>query len=1087
MRLCPSSKDSAVQKLLCLLLFTLCALILPEPLFGETEYLRRAWLPEEGAPGPGIRGVMQGHNGYLWLASDESLRRFDGVRFVEFDKKDYRQKSERWMAALVEDRSGNIWASGCNGGLIRLQNDQVRQFTVADGLPHNHVLSACADRDGNMWAGTSAGIARFEGDRFVAMTNISGITNQAARTIVQSKDGSIWIGFSDGLCRYKDGEFSVVNNLLPSNAIYTLREGRDGTLYVGTLAGLAEIKDGRVRFYTEKQGLAHNTVRSIYEDSAGNVWIGTHGGLQRLINGEIQNVVFRDVVSYERGDSFSELIVYSICEDREGNIWAGTSGGLHRFHSQEFKTFTTEDGLTHNQVTCGLEDRFGAIWMGTMGGGLNCLRDGKLTSYGPHNGFPSKQVLSLYEDKDNALWIGTDGEGLVRYKDGVFIQFKSNLGPAANRISMICEDLKGGFLIGSGASAGILRFNDGKFTVAPELKFSSIKVIHVDKAGGIWLGSQNNGLIYSSAGKVKAYTSQTGLSSDWVNAIYEDVEGTMWIGLGLGGLNRLKDGKISSFKTPDGPFEERVLHILEDHIGNLWMGTRNGIFMARKKDLNDFAEGRLSSVHIVPYGRADGLKRSQCNGIGQPAGWKSRDLRLWFPLIYGAVAFNPEQITSNQMEPPVVLEDVKVAGKRFEGWRSGEFPAGGRDLEFNFTGLSLNVPEKVRFRYKLDGVDSDWQDAGTRRLARYAHLKPGKYTFHAKAANDDGFWNEKGISYTFTIAPHFYETAMFYAGCGVGMFLIAAGLWRLRGRRMQMREKELLVLVSERTKELQQEVTDRETAERRAMVFSKLGQKLSLAASQEQAARIIVEAADELIGWDSCSLSSYNAEDDKGRPLIVFDNVNGTRQKVSLADTHGGTFSPLSQRAIKQGPQLVLRDTPVSEKGEARPFGDISRLSASLMFVPIRKSDAVVGVVSIQSYKVNAYNQGSLNTLQALADYCGGAFERIRTEEALRESQQVILRQERLAAVGQLSAGVAHEFNNILTIIRGHATLLLDTPQVSNDIQQSLGQIVTSSERAANLTRQMLAFSRKQVMQARVLDLNEVCGQVARMLSRFHG
>ncbi len=1052
----------------------------------ESVFLRRIWQSEDGLPNPVVRAVRQTRDGYLWVATDETLSRFDGVRFVEFDRKNLREKNDRWMVGLSEAKDGSIWVSACNGGILHIRDELVERFTTEHGLPDNYVLSTCVDSKGNLWVGTAKGLAKFDNDRFLSLTNEPGLLVEAVRHVMEDSQGSIWIGTAIGLSRFKDGQFTsyTTNNLLAQNAIYYLHEGRDGALWIGTSAGISRYKDGRLKHYTDKDGMAHGTVRSIHEDKSGRLWIGTHGGLQQLINGKFRHVSFRDTVSFESGDFISD-IVYGMWEDREGNLWAGSNIGLYRFKQQHLHTITTDDGLGHNQVTSVLEDSSGALWIGTLGGGITRFQGEEKTTFTRDHGLGNNLVLSIYEDKLSRIWVGSDGGGVARFEDGRFIRYRiESSEPGAHIIRAFCEDGDG--VLWAGGNAGIFKFDGDKYihVSLPQAVVSSVKTLYSDRMGRLWIGARG-GLVLWGEEELVVYDQRQGLPADQVNAIYEDASGVFWIGTELGGLSRFKDGKFISFKTPEGPFEERVMHILEGNSGNLWMATRNGIFAANKVHLNNYAEGRSDSVSFLSYGRADGLRRAQCNGIGQPAGWKASDGRLWFAMMHGAAVFAPEELKSNRVPPPVSIERVLVDGKPFPGWREGKFPPGQGQIEFHYTGLSFNVPEKVQFRHKLEGFDREWQDVGKRREARYTNLRPGNYTFVVQAANNDGVWNETGASLKFSLAPRFYQTYAFYAGCSIAVFLLAVGGWRLRVGQLRRRELELMALVNDRTKELQQEVNDREQAERRATVLSKLGQRLSLAASQEAAADIIADAANELLGWDACSVYSYNAEENKGRPLVIYNVINGNRTNVLSA--YGNTdFTSVLSRAAQNGAQIVLREDAAASRNEGARDGDASK-APSMMYVPIRKGETVVGVVSVQSRKVRAYDNHDLGTLQALADYCGGAFDRIRAEEALRQSQQMVMRQERLAAVGQLSAGVAHEFNNILTVIKGHSNLLMDSSEIAEDARQSLAQISLSAERAANLTRQMLAFSRKQIMQPKAVNLNEVTAQVTKMLGRLLG
>lgn len=1047
----------------------------------ERDFLQRVWQAEDGLPNPAVRKILQAKDGYLWLGTEDGLTRFDGVKFTEFNRKDYRLKNDRWLVGVVEDREGSIWASGSNGGIVRLQNGKITQFTTNNGLADNYVLAAHVDRKGTLWVGSRTGLSRYENGRFVDLSNEPGLFKDAVRAFFEDKEGTLWIGSAKGLSRYKNGKFdSSVTELLPEKSVMAITQTRDSSMWIGTPNGLTQLHNGNVKHFTTDHGLTHNTVRTLLEDSAGNFWVGTHGGLQRMEKGEFFSVSFRDSSSLESGDSINEF-VYDIIEDRERNVWVGTSVGLKRFRPQKFTIFSRENGLSHDQVTCVYQDRAGVIWIGTFGGGLNRLENGNITTFNTDTGLPSNHILSVMEDHEGTLWIGTDLNGLVRYQHGTFKTFRGR-NAQANVVRIIHQDRSNNVWVVN--NSGAERFANEKFQHVETLSIAGIRCMLEDKDGNLWFGTKT-GLARWNSNTVQHFTEADGLSSDWINALYQDAEGVLWIGTELGGLNRYKNGTFTSFGEKQ-QFRERILHIVEDKNDRFWLGTKNGVFSIRKSELNQNLDGNPAIVSVVSYGRVDGMKRAQCNGIGQPAGMESADGRIWFPTLFGLVSFKPSDTSGNTVYPSVVLEEVLANGKPVDRDVHVNLLPGNGDIEFHYTGLSFTVPERVRFRYKLEGVDTEWQDAGTRRVARYTILRPGDYSFRVQACNNDGLWSKTDDVFSFSLAPHFYQTNSFYFLCALGFGAVGAGVYGVRTRSLKKREQDLLTTVGERTKELRQEILERKQAERRSTVLSRLGQRLSLVSSSEEAGQVIVEAADELIGWDACSLYSYNDTENKGRPLVFYDIIDGKRENITSLKK-SVELSPVARRTLKRGAQLILRKDPIASGQDYNPFGDKSRPSASLMFVPICKAEKAVGILSIQSYKINAYTPADLDTLQALADYCGGTFEQIRAEAALRQSQQMVLRQERLAAVGQLSAGVAHEFNNILTIIKGHATLLLEDFNLKGDAAQSAEQINSSAERAANLTRQMLAFSRKQILQPRTVELNEIASEVAKMLGRLIG
>jgi hypothetical protein len=327
----------------------------------------------------------------------------------------------------------------------------------------------------------------------------------------------------------------------------------------------------------------------------------------------------------------------------------------------------------------------------------------------------------------------------------------------------------------------------------------------------MWIGTAK-GLNKFEKGVFSTITTKDGLASDSIDSMYEDGEGVLWIGT-EDGLSRLKNGKFTSYTTHEGLFDDLAFQILEDNQGNLWLSCNKGIYRVAKKELNDFAEGLIRSVNSVAYGVADGMKSKECDGGVQPAGWKSHDGRLWFPTILGIVTVDPESLRTNPYAPPVHVEKFIAGHVSVDRPVEIRLPPGDGSLEFHFTAPTFVAPDKVQFRYKLEGFDKGWVDAEARRIAYYTNIPPGTYQFQVTASNEDGVWNTQSASVGVYLAPHFYQTTWFYTLCIFAIAAAVAGVYRVRVNGLRMREKALALRVNERTAELQQEIAGRKKIE----------------------------------------------------------------------------------------------------------------------------------------------------------------------------------------------------------------------------------------------------------------------------------
>ena len=774
-----------------------------EPL-KSVEYLHKIWRTEEGLPGPVVKAVIQSKSGYLWLGTDEGLARFDGVRFQLVEEKLNGEKLERWLTGLTETKDGSVWVSSISGGLSQFHDTFVTNITRTNGVLSNYILALHEDVRGRLWIGTAAGLCCMEGGKFITYTNQPGLPESPIRAILEDQKGDLWFGTANGLSRYREGAFTLysTNGYLIHEAVMSLCEDRRGDLWVGTSFGLTRISHGESIHYTTQEGLAHNAVRSIIEDKEGQIWVGTQGGIQIIRDGELMDVKLSDESPDFEGITFA----YSLCEDKEGNIWVGSNLGISRLKPQKFTLHSKEEGLTHNLTTLVLEDQQGVVWVGTYGGGICRIGKDGIQPLTVEDGLPTDYILALYEDRDGTMWVGTDGAGLVEFRDGKISEYRAKDIPF-NSIRVIYQDREGNLWLGS--NAGVQRFKNGRFTTESGVPRTVVKAITQDRDGNMWFGTKA-GLVKWRDGAVQIFTHTNGLPTAAVVSVLEDSNGILWVASERGGINALlKNGRFSTFA---GGFTERVLHIIEDD-HSFWLGTRSGISSVKKRDLQTFYEngGTNQPITFLSYDRKDGLRRAQCNGIAQPAGWRTREGTIWFPTMHGAVSFNPASLGSNRLPPPITIEQITVDGKTVRASAAARFPPGRGHIEVNFTALSLQAPEKVQFKYKLEGYDADWVDAGTRRVAQYVGIPPGDYKFLVKACNNDGVWNETPASLAFALTPHFYQTRSFLVFCGLLVIASGFGMYRLRITRIRRREAELAELVEKKTGNLQELIRSMES------------------------------------------------------------------------------------------------------------------------------------------------------------------------------------------------------------------------------------------------------------------------------------
>jgi len=742
------------------------------------QYRLKSWTAENGLPQNVIRGIAQTPDGYLWIATLDGVARFDGMRFTVFNKSNTPGIASNRFSSMVEDQNGDLWLTNEGGNLTRCHHGSFRTYGPEDGVPSNSLRGIARDDAGNVWLLSEENIMKWN----QGGGGLVDITPDRLRIHYEPlfwDSSGFWGVDKSGLHIFFQGRFLdyPLPNWLPGSSIWNVAVDRVGTVWIETYDGHQSIIPAG-KLTAEPVDPVHPRAVS-YRDPHGHIW--TLHVSQRLTR----------FLDFESSGQPASIPFTRFLEDKEGNVWIGTEGnGLYQLQKQSIDVISKAQGLIAQDVYPIYEDRTGAIWMGAWDAGLSCFRDGRFTNYTTAQGLPGRLVSALGGDRDGNLWVGTHG-GLAIFRDG---QFHSSPVPLPERAvaQAIVQDRGGTMWIGT--TNGLVTYRDGPsrtLTVQDGLAGNDVKVIIQSASGDLWIGGYG-GLTRLHDGQFTHWSERDGLPSDNIRTIYEDHDGVVWIGTYDGGLGRFKDGKFTRYTERDGLFNNGVFQIFEDGRGNLWMSCNRGIYRVSKQELNDFAQGKRASITSVAYGKADGMLNVECNGGMWPAGIKRSDGRLWFPTQDGVAVIDPASVRINPQSPPVVIEKVLVDRVPIPIQDSLTIAPGKENLEIEYTALSFIHSEEIRFRYKLEGLDSDWIDAGSRRTAYYSHLPPGEYEFHVIAANSDGVWNNEGQRMAITVQAPFYRTWWFIALealAAAGLITLAVRYRLLQLQRAQAMQK----------------------------------------------------------------------------------------------------------------------------------------------------------------------------------------------------------------------------------------------------------------------------------------------------------
>jgi signal transduction histidine kinase/ligand-binding sensor domain-containing protein len=811
-----------------------------DPALDVSQYAHTAWKIREGFATGTIHQIAQTPDGYLWLATESGLLRFDGVRAVPWQPPQGEHLPSSDIRSLIAARDGTLWL-GTAKGLASWKHGKLTNYPDLDGYDVGALLQ---DHEGTIWAAGVVWEAGFsQPGKLCAIRSGSikcygsdGSLGFGVTVIYEDSRGNLWLGAGSGLWLWRPDppkhyalpelkEFALPGVVFQRNAFL---EGDRGALLISGRTGIKQFVDGKFEDYPLVPGVPQfHEGGTLLRDRNGGLWIGTRdAGIVHIHQGRMD--------AYAQSDGLSSNFVEGLFEDREGSIWAATANGADRFRDYAVSPITVKQGLSTPNVGCILAASDGSVWLGTSDG-LNRWRNGKVTVYRRPSGRPARQstetlvsgtggeklhgvpsaeppgamaqeiissglpdnyITSLFQDDHGRIWVSTV-RGLAYFENDRLVRVKD---VHVTSLSQITGDGKGNLWVTNNLD-GLYRLSKGRVIEHfPWAKLGihgslSNPIVTDPVRGGLWLGSWDGGVVYFKDSRVRAsYGPADGLGAGRVNALQLDSENTLWAATD-GGLSRLKDGRVATLTSKNGLPCDTVHDVVEDDAHSLWLYMACGLMRIARPKLDAWVADPNHKVEGAVFDTSDGVRSHAGVYNFGPRVAKTADGKLWFLPLDGVSVVDPRYLPLNKLPPPVHIERVIADGETYwQNW-SGDasssrprLPARVRDLSIEYTALSMVVPEKVHFRFKLEGQDPHWREVANVRQVQYSNLGPGKYTFRVIACNNSGVWNEVGDTLDFSIAPAYWQTNWFRALCVAALVALLWAAYRLRIRVLEDRQ-----------------------------------------------------------------------------------------------------------------------------------------------------------------------------------------------------------------------------------------------------------------------------------------------------------
>ena len=759
------------------------------PSLDVNQYAHTAWTVREGFFKGAIEAIAQTPDGYLWLGTEFGLFRFDGVRSVPWQPPAGERLPSSSVLSLLAARDGRLWI-GATKGLASWKDGKLTHYPEL-AAQNIFAFPLLEDRDGTIWAGgygiPTGRLCAIQGGSPHCYGN-DGVFGSIVGYLYEDSGDNLWVGAGAGLWRWKPGPPKLYPMPGPPPGISGLIEADKGALLIAMRGGIRRLVEGKSEPYPLSAG---EQPSRLLRDRNGGLWIGTlDRGLVHVHEGRTDR--------FALSDGLSGNVVYRLFEDREGNVWVATSDGLDRFRDVSVLTISVKQGLSNASVGSVLAARDGSIWLGTRDG-LNRWNDGQVTIYRKRSsGLPDDLVGSLFQDGRGRIWASTY-RGVAYFENGRFITVSAVPGGFMHAIA---GDSAGNLWISHSAD-GLFHLLGG--SVVERIPWAKLGTddhalaLFFDPAqDGLWLGFREGGVKFFKDGQVRAsYASADGLGEGAVTGLQLDRDGALWAAT-EGGLSRVKNGRVATLNSKNGLPCDAVHWVMEDDAHSFWLYTACGLVRIARLELDAWAADPKRTIQVTVFDTADGVRSRWDTSGANPGVAKSADGKLWFLPGDGVSVIDPRHLSTNQLPPPVHIEQVKADGKTYDLSRGVRLPALVRDVSIDYTALSFVAPEKVHFRYRLEGQDPGWKEVVNDREVQYSNLAPGHYRFRVIACNNSSVWNETGDLLDFSVDPAYYQTNWFRAGCVAAVLGL---LWALYRYRLHQIAQEFSVRLEERVNE----------------------------------------------------------------------------------------------------------------------------------------------------------------------------------------------------------------------------------------------------------------------------------------------
>ena len=1058
--------------------------------------------------------------------------------------------------AMLQDSRRNIWAGTNGGGLTHFNGINFKTYTTRDGLLNNMIWALFEDSHGNIWIGTSNAVTMYNGISFQNYTEEEVPFLRTYNVFHEDTDGDIWVvSFEERsggrLLRIENDSLIDYSHYYPvinenNGIIGAFSSLNQNILYLSTSNGLYEFGNKKIIYSPINEFREFNVdpIFPVQYDSQGVLWIlrvhsRTDRDLFMLKNDSIE--LFKTPqTSWWHG-------ITSIYSDRNNRLWLSNLGSgiaMIDLISGKSTQFDQRNGLPNDNVLNFLEDHEGNIWMGTQGGGIIQYSRNNFIAFKFESIINGDVVRTIFQDSRGNYWFGLSSAGIVKYDGTRFFPFSVGQFPVLVNVRDIIELDKGrlliltfnGLYIYDGSSLysanrqyglmnqyqfsdalmdgntlwlatqgnGVFRFNNGnieQFSIDNgSLHSNQIHSLFKDSNGSIWICT-NSGISQYNKGNITTYTTENGLNNTIILQITQDHFGRYWIATFSGGINILDEDHFSYITSGDGLASDIIYSILTDHKGNIWAGTQNGV---EKISLDNF--GNISGIQH--FGVQDGFTGIENNGA---ANLVDREGNLWFGTVKGAMKYDPNFIEPNQTAPVIQITDIKLFFRKVD-WRNIKYddfltnvqpwnaipenlvmPFDSNHFSFVFEAKSFMAPEKVKYQWKLDGLDKEWSPVTSNTEAVYPEITPGDYTFQVRAMNNDGVWSENSAQFSFKVLPPWWKSTWFIVLASILALFIFIMILQLRVRIIRTKKEELEQLVREKTLEVVNKNQLLEQQKEEILVqadslqksynnlerLTEIGKIITSQLTVEKIVDSAYESINELMDASVFGIGMIN----ETTQTIDFYGIKEKGETIDFLSFSLNDNLRLSVYCANHKKEIFINDFEneyIKYLPAITPAGDTGN-SSSIIYLPLIQARKVMGVITIQSFQKNAYTEYHLSILRNLAVYTKIALENTsaykkiqeQTENLKKANEDISNKNLEIEKANEELIELNNEKNNLIGILAHDLrNPLTSSLSIASNLESNSDYLKEDDK--ASMSFLVSALNRMNDMIAKILDIRMI-------------